>query len=60
MRHLITSARAFLRDDCGEDLAEYGFLAFLIAIVVMVAVGDVGVQISNLWTHIVVQLAAAL
>ena len=56
----MTSARAFLRDDRGEDLAEYGFLAALIAIVVMVAVGDVGVQLNNLWTQIVVELAAVL
>lgn len=60
MRSLITSADAFLRDDSGQDLTEYGLLACLIAIVVMVAVGDVGLQISDLWTHIVVQLAEVL
>jgi Flp pilus assembly pilin Flp len=60
MRHLMTAARAFLRDDSGQDLAEYGLLASLIAVVVMVAVGDVGVEISELWTHIVDELVAIL
>jgi Flp pilus assembly pilin Flp len=53
MRHLLAAARAFLRDDSGQDLAEYGLLASLIAVVVMVTVGDVGVQVSDLWTYII-------
>jgi Flp pilus assembly pilin Flp len=60
MDHLITSARALLRDDSGQDLTEYVLLASLIAIVVMVTVGDVGLQISDFWTDIVVQFAALL
>jgi len=56
MRHLITAARAFLRDESGQDLAEYGLLASLIAVVVLAAVGDVGVEISAIWTHIVDQI----
>jgi Flp pilus assembly pilin Flp len=60
MRHLITAARAFLRDDSGQDLAEYGLLASLIAVVVMVAVGDVGVEIGDLWAHIVDQIESFL
>jgi Flp pilus assembly pilin Flp len=60
MGHFITSAYALLRDDRGQDLTEYGLLVCLIAIVVLVAVGDVGVQISGLWDQIVLQLATAL
>jgi Flp pilus assembly pilin Flp len=60
MRHLLVSARTLLRDDRGQDLTEYGLLASLIAIVVMVTVGDVGGQINDFWTHIVDQLEALL
>jgi Flp pilus assembly pilin Flp len=60
MDHFITSAHALLRDDRGEDLTEYGLLASLIAIVVIVALGDVGVQISGLWDDIVLQFASLL
>ena len=60
MRHLITAARGFLRDESGQDLAEYGLLASLIAVVVLAAVGDVGSQFSELWTHIIDQLDALL
>jgi Flp pilus assembly pilin Flp len=60
MRHVITAARAFLRDDRGQDLLEYGLLGSLIAVVVLAAVGDVGSQFSGLWTHIIDQLDALL
>ena len=60
MRHFLAAARAFLRDDSGQDLAEYGLLASLIAVVVMAAVGDVGVQIGDLWAHIVDQIESFL
>jgi Flp pilus assembly pilin Flp len=53
MRDLFTPLAMFLRDDRGEDLAEYGLLASLIAIAVMVAVGDVGVEIGEIWTSII-------
>ena len=60
MRHFLAAARTFLRDDSGQDLAEYGLLASLIAMVVLAAVGDVGVQISGLWAHIVDQIESFL
>jgi Flp pilus assembly pilin Flp len=60
MLHFITSAHAFLRDDRGQDLMEYGLLASLIAILVMVTVGDVGLQISTFWSDIVDQFAGLL
>jgi Flp pilus assembly pilin Flp len=60
MGHLIAAVDAFLRDDSGQDLAEYGLLASLIAVVVMVAVGDVGLQVGDLWAHIVDQIESFL
>jgi pilus assembly protein Flp/PilA len=60
MRHLVGYARALLRDESGQDLMEYGLLATLIAIVVMTAVGEVGLQLDGLWNRIVGELVAAL
>jgi Flp pilus assembly pilin Flp len=60
MRNVLTYARAFLRDESGEDLAEYGLLASLIAIVAMVAVGDLGVQITDIWGAIVKEIESIL
>lgn len=36
----------------GQDLAEYGLLLFLIAIIVIAAIGFVGEQIEGLWQYI--------
>jgi Flp pilus assembly pilin Flp len=60
MRNVLAYARAFLRDESGEDLAEYGLLASLIAIVAMVAVGDLGVQLSDIWGAIVKEIESIL
>ena len=60
MRYVITAARAFLRDDSGQDLLEYGLLGSLIAVVALAAVADVGSQFSGLWTNIIDQLEALL
>ena len=60
MQILITSAYALLRDDRGEDLAEYGLLVTLIALLTMIAVGDLGLEITRFWDRIVVQLAEVL
>lgn len=60
MDHVITSAHALLRDDSGQDLTEYGLLASLIAILAIVALGDLGVLIGGLWDDIVLQLATVL
>jgi Flp pilus assembly pilin Flp len=58
--HLITSAYALLRDDRGQDLTEYALLVSLIAIMVMVTVTEVGLQIGQFWSAIVVHLAEVL
>ncbi len=51
-RMLIAIGRLVARDD-GQDLLEYGFLAALIAIVVMASLATVGNQVSNvLWSAV--------
>ena len=60
MRNVLTCARALLRDESGQDLTEYGLLAGLIAIGMIVTVGDLGGQINVLWTHIVDEIASIL
>lgn len=41
-----------LRDDSGQDLAEYALLIALIALVVIAAVTLLGTQISTVFTNI--------
>ena len=53
LRSLHRMASAFLRDDSGQDLIEYGLLACLIAVVCTAAVTQVGTAILNtFWTLI--------
>jgi len=60
MRTVLAYACAFLRDESGQDLAEYGLLASLIAITVMWTMGDVGLQISDIWGAIVKEIESIL
>ena len=60
MRSVLAYACAFLRDESGQDLAEYGLLASLIAITVMWTMGDVGLQISDIWGAIVEEIESIL
>ena len=60
MRNVLAYARAWLRDESGQDLTEYGLLASLIAMVVMAAVGDVGVHLNDLWGAIVKEIESLL
>ena len=53
MAHLITAIGRLLSQETGQDLIEYGLLAALIAIVVMVTVGELGNTIYNVfWVQI--------
>jgi Flp pilus assembly pilin Flp len=53
MAHLITAIGRLLSQETGQDLIEYGLLAALVAIVVMVAVGELGNTIYNVfWVQI--------
>ena len=60
MRQFMTFLGAFLADDSGQDLTEYGLLACLIAVVAVVAVRDVGIEFTDWWGYIVEQFVAAL
>jgi Flp pilus assembly pilin Flp len=46
MTHLFAALRAFVRDEDGQDVVEYGLLIATIAIVVLVATAAFGTQIA--------------
>jgi len=50
--YLRTWLRTVIKDQRGQDLAEYALLIALIAIVVIVAVGLLGQQINAIFTKI--------
>ncbi len=47
MVHLMTAIKRLVASDEGQDLIEYGLLAALIAIVVMISVNTLGQTIFN-------------
>jgi len=53
MQHLLVN---LLRDDAGQDLAEYALLIALIALVVITAVTALGGQIQTVFNDISSQL----
>lgn len=56
MLNLVTRFRALMRHDEGQDLIEYALLAGLIALVSVVAIGDAGTEVNEIWGSIVGQL----
>ncbi|PYR63283.1 MAG: Flp family type IVb pilin [Acidobacteria bacterium] len=53
MEHVLAAVSRLVRRDDGQDLIEYGLLAVLIAVVVMVGVTSVGQAIMSVfWTSI--------
>ena len=48
----------FVKDEQGQDLAEYGMLAALIAVVVIVTLVTVGNSLGVLWGNITAAFAA--
>jgi pilus assembly protein Flp/PilA len=56
MLNLIARFRALLRNDKGQDLIEYALLAGLIALVAVVAIGDAGTEVNEIWQDIVAAL----
>jgi Flp pilus assembly pilin Flp len=49
-----------LRDDDGQDLAEYALLLLFIAIAAMTAVSILGLSVGGMWGSVLSQLATAL
>ena len=56
MLNLIARLRSLLRNDEGQDLIEYALLAGLIALVAVVAIGDAGAKVNEIWVDIVAAL----
>ena len=56
MLNVIARFRALLRNDKGQDLIEYALLAGLIALVAVVAIGDAGTEVNEIWEDIVAAL----
>ena len=44
----------------GATSIEYALLSALIAVVILVAVGNTGLALSNIWSNIATQVSAAL
>jgi Flp pilus assembly pilin Flp len=56
MANLFSAVVRFARDENAQDLLEYGFLAVLIAIIVMAGVTALGVTINSVfWQSIASQ-----
>ena len=56
MVNLLLRIRAIVRNNKGQDLIEYALIAGLISIVAVVAIGDAGTKIGQVWTNIVSSL----
>jgi len=52
MKFLTTNVRAFVRDEEGAALAEYGLLVALIAVVCVVVIATFGTKISTAFATI--------
>lgn len=58
MRHLYSSIQGFLRDEEGVTSIEYGMIASLIAVVIMVAVATLGTQVCERFRSVAEALGA--
>ena len=57
---LVQSLRKFARDDQGVTAMEYGLIAALVAVVIIIPVGNVGTNLAAVFGYIAPQLANAL
>jgi Flp pilus assembly pilin Flp len=55
MEHVLAAVSRLVRRDDGQDLIEYGLLAVLIAVVVMVGVTSVGQAIMSVFWRSIAQ-----
>jgi Flp pilus assembly pilin Flp len=60
MRHLTLRTLAFLRDESGQDLVEYGLIALLISVVVVTLLIEIEGGIDRLWSTILTELRSHL
>jgi pilus assembly protein Flp/PilA len=59
MRSILTALSTFSRDESGVTAIEYGMIAGLIVVGLIVIVGDVGVKLVNTFTAINTALPVA-
>jgi len=59
MSMLLNFVKSFVREEEGQDLLEYALLVALIALIAIGAVGAAGTSVSQIFTNIAGQLAAA-
>lgn len=52
MRNLIPGRKGFLRDEAGVTMIEYGFIAALIAVVILLAVTSIGTTLQPMFETI--------
>lgn len=60
MRNLMNNMKSFMRSEEGVTAIEYGLIAALIAVVIIISVTNVGQQLVLVFTAIRDALAAAL
>ena len=56
MKRLIEAAKEFTRNEEGATAIEYGLLAYLIAVVIIVAVTSIGTKLDTTFTNIASKL----
>ncbi|MGH9256257.1 MAG: Flp family type IVb pilin [Vicinamibacterales bacterium] len=56
MANLIARLRWLARGDEGQDLIEYALIASLIAVAMIVVVGEAGTEVNILWNNIATAL----
>jgi pilus assembly protein Flp/PilA len=59
MSMLLNYVKSFARNEEGQDLLEYALLVALIALVAIVAVTAAGSAVSDIFTSVAAELAAA-
>lgn len=52
MKNLMNNVKSFVRDEEGVTAIEYGLIAFLIAVTIIIAVTNVGTALATLFQDI--------
>lgn len=60
MRGLVIGMKRFLRDEEGVTAIEYGLIAALIAVVIIVAVTAVGTNLNSVFQNVATRLSSAI
>jgi len=60
VKNLMMGVQRFLKDEEGVTAIEYGLIAALIAVVIIVAVGTVGDRLVDVFNKVATELATAV